>query len=639
VQKADKNKLGVRIMLGVIVGFLGIGMLLYLVPQGTSDVQTVDVVAQVDDQTVTVADVRGQLGRIERNGALPPAMEPLYAQQVLNQLVFEKELAFEARRLGIAVTDQERSERIRELIPGAFVGDAFVGMEPYAQEVQARMNMTVPDFEALIDQALIEEQFRQLVTDGITVSPDEIQQEFRRRNEKIKIEYVVIKPDDLQSKIEASDADLAAYFDKNKSRYAVPERRIVRYAFLDQEQLRTRVNVTDDEIRAAYNDHLDRYKIEDRAHVAHILFKTVGKTDAEVEEIRKKAEDVLKKAKGGANFADLAKQYSEDTSKDKGGDLDWIVRGQTVPEFEKVAFSLPKGAISDVVKTQYGFHIIKVIDRQTARTQTLDEVRPAIVTALQQDKAQQLADQLSGQMADEIRRSGRVPIDDFAKQFNVTPADTPPLEAGQSIPAVGNAPELSDTVFRVRAGDLSAPIRTDRGYVVLSVKEIQPAHPGTLPEVRDRVLADYRRDKSVELAKSRAADVAKRANTGEDLGKIAKSLDLEAKTSDPLARNGSIPDIGGASVLSAAFALPVGRASDPLFLGANWLVYRVVDHQQANSDDFTKQQKDISDQLLQQKREMAFDAFRSALEAGLRQNGTVRFNDANLKRLTTPSSS
>ena len=144
---------------------------------------------------------------------------------------------------------------------------------------------------------------------------------------------------------------------------------------LDLAQLRQRAQVSEDEEKVYYQAHIDQYKLEDRAHVAHILFKTVGKTDAEVAEIKKKAEDVLNKAKHGGNFADLAKQYSEDTTKDKGGDLDWIVRGQTVPEFEAAAFSLPKGSISDLVKTQYGFHIIQVIDRQKARTQTFDEVK------------------------------------------------------------------------------------------------------------------------------------------------------------------------------------------------------------------------------------------------------------------------
>src|SRR4029077_6039865 len=147
------------------------------------------------------------------------------------------------------------------------------------------------------------------------------------------------------------------------------------------------------------NGHLDRYKIEDRSHVAHILFKTVGKTDAEVEEIRKKAEDVLKKAKSGANFGDLAKQHSDDTTKDKGGDLDWIVRGQTVPEFEQAAFTLPTGSISDLVKTQYEFHSIKVIDRQAARTETLDQVFPRILGSLQEEQAQRAAEDLSGQIS------------------------------------------------------------------------------------------------------------------------------------------------------------------------------------------------------------------------------------------------
>src|SRR4029077_8902598 len=446
-------------MLGVIVGLLGVGMLLYLIPgQGTDTVAAADVVATVDNQSVTITDIRAQLARIERTGSIPAALEPLYAQQVLNELVFQKELDLEAQQLGITVTDQERVDRIRQLIPTAFAGGSFVGNDQYAAQVEAASGMSVPEFEDLVGKGLLEDKFRELVTDGMSVSPAEAEQEFRRRNDKIKISYVVIKPDDLQSKIEASDADLAAYFEKNKARYNVPERRIVQYAFLDLEQLRLRANISQDQIRGYYDQHIDSYKLPDRAHVAHILFKTVGKTDAESEEIRKKAEDVLKKAKSGANFGDLAKQNSEDTTKDKGGDLDWIVRGQTVPEFEQAAFTLPIGSVSDLVKTQYGFHIVKVLDRQAARTQTLDEVFPQILGALQEDQAQRAADDLSGQISAEIRRSGRVSIDDLAKKFNLKLGLTPPLEANQPIPDVGNSPELAETVFRLRPGDDSSPI-------------------------------------------------------------------------------------------------------------------------------------------------------------------------------------
>lgn len=627
-------------MLGVIVGLLGVGMLLYLIPgQGTDSVSAADVVATVDNQSITITDIRAQLGRIERTGAIPAALEPLYAQQVLNELVFQKELAIEAKQLGITVTDQERADRIRQLVPTAFVGGAFVGNDQYAAQVEAASGMGVPEFEDLVGQGLLEEKFRELVTDGMTVSPAEVQQEFRRRNDKIKISYVVFKPEDLQSKIEASDADLSAYFEKNKARYNVPERRVVQYAFLDLEQLRLHANISQDQIRAYYNDHIDRYKQPDRAHVAHILFKTVGKTDAESEEIRKKAEDVLKKAKSGANFGELAKQYSEDTSKDKGGDLDWIVRGQTVPEFEQAAFTLPIGSVSDLVKTQYGFHIVKVLDRQAARTQTLDEVFPQILGTLQEDQAQRAAEDLSGQISAEIRRSGRVSIDDLAKKFNLKLGQTLPLEANQPIPEVGNSPELAEAVFRLRPGDDSSPIHTDKGYVVISVKEDQPAHPAALSEVHDRVLADYRHEKATDLAKSHAEELAKRAKSGEDLTKAAKALGMEAKTSDLFSRTGSVSDLGGAAQLGPAFGLSVGQTSDAVSLGANWAVYKVLDRQDANPADMAKQQQDVQQQLLDARRTMAFEAFRKSLDNSMRQGGKLKMNAENLRRITTPSSS
>ncbi|HEY1866466.1 MAG TPA: SurA N-terminal domain-containing protein, partial [Candidatus Acidoferrales bacterium] len=253
-----KKTLGVRIMLGVVVGLLGAGMLLYLLPgQGTTSQSSADVVAQVDDQAITMTDVNQQLSRLTQNGAIPPALKPLYVQQVLNELVFEKELGIEARLLGFTVSDQERADRIKQLIPTAFMGGSFVGNDQYAAQVQERVGMGVPQFEDLVGQSLLEEKFRQLVTDGITVTPSEIEQEFRRRNEKVKISYVVIKPDDLQSKIEAGDADLAAYFEKDKARYTIPERRIVSYALLDFDQLRAHANVPDEEIKAYYDQHID----------------------------------------------------------------------------------------------------------------------------------------------------------------------------------------------------------------------------------------------------------------------------------------------------------------------------------------------------------------------------------------------
>jgi peptidyl-prolyl cis-trans isomerase D len=377
--------------------------------------------------------------------------------------------------------------------------------------------------------------------------------------------------------------------------------------------------------------------VQDRSHVAHILFKTVGKTDAEAAEIKKKAEDVLDKIKHGGKFADLAKQYSEDTSKDKGGDLGWIIRGQTVPEFEAVAFNILPGSISDVVKTQYGFHIIKVMERESAHTQPLDEVKPNIIMQLQTEKAEQLGETLSTQIADEIRRSGRIPIEELAKKFNMMTGEAKLVEATQLLPELGTAPGLMDGVFHERVGDVSAPIRTDLGFVVTTVKEIQPSHPATLAEVHDRVASDFRHGKAVELAKSRAEELAKRTKSGENFASAAKALGFDIKTSEPISRTGSIPEVGSSKQFATAFTMTVGETGDPLSLGVNWTVYRVAEHDPVNQDDFDKQKAKIEEQVLQRKRQTAYDLFRTALKTRLEKEGQLQFNAGNLKRLISPS--
>ena len=230
-------------------------------------------------------------------------------------------------------------------------------------------------------------------------------------------------------------------------------------------------------------------------------------------------------------------------------------------------------------------------------------------------------------------------MDDLAKKFNLKFGQTQPVEANQPIIEVGNSAELTETIFRLRPGDDSPPIRTDKGYVVVSVKEDQPAHPATLAEVRDKVLADYRREKAAELAKSRTEELARRAKAGEDLAKAAKALGLEAKTSDLFSRTGSVADLGGAVQLGPAFSLSAGQTSDAVSLGANWAVYRVLEKQPANPADLAKQQQDIQQQLLDSRRGMAYEAFRTELDTRMRQQGKLKMNAENLRRITAPSNS
>ena len=630
----DSRKTGVRILLGAVVLVLGGSMLLYLVPQtpGTGEASSTDIVAKVGSETVSTAEVRQQLAEIEQRNQVPKQLESLYARQVLNQLIFQKEMEYEAKRLGIRVSDQERADRIRQFLPTAYNGDTFVGMDRYAAEVQARFQLTVPVFEELIRQGLLQDKFRKLVTDGVSVGPSELQDEFKYRNEKVKLDYAFIKPEDLEAKITPDEAEIKAAYEKNRSRYQVPEKRVVRYALVDLTQLRQTAQISDDELKAQYQQNIQQYEVPNRVHVEHILLMTVGKTDAEVEEIRQRAADVLKQAQKGAKFEDLAKKYSEDPgTKDKGGDLGWITQGQTVPEFEKTAFGLDKGKLSDLVKTQYGFHIIKVLDKETAHTKPFEEVKDSIKTPLLLAKADRLASDEADQLSATIRRSNKVSLDDLAKQFHLSLGETRPVTATDPILELGNSKEAKDAIFRLRQDELSVPIRTDRGYLVLSVKQIQPSHPGSLEEVRDKIVTELKQQKSTELARTKAEDLAKRVKAGEKFEAAAKSLGLEAKTSDLLARNGSISGAVSGKQIAAAFQLKSGDVGAPLNLGLNWFVYRVAEKEEPNPADFEKQKKQLTDDVLQTKRNLAFEAFRTSLEARLKQEGKLQIMSDKLK--------
>lgn len=633
----NRQKLFSRIFLGVVVLALSGGMLLYLVPTGPGDTRTsTDAVAQIGDQTITVAEIRQQLNQIKQTTQVPPMLEPYYMQRIMQQLLLQKEMEYEANQLGIRVSNDEIAERIKQILPAAFNGDTPIATDQYAALVQSRTQMTVPQFEETVRQGMLQEKFQKLVTDGISAGPAELQEEFVYRNEKVKLDYAYIKPEDLQTKIAVDDAEIKAAYEKNKSKYQIPEKRVVRYAIVDVTQIRQGLQISDAQLETQYKKDIQQYQVPNRVHVEHILLMTVGKPDAEVEEVKKRAEDILSQLKKGAKFEDLAKKYSEDPgTKDKGGDLGWIVQRQTVPEFEKAAFSLPKGSLSEVVKTQYGFHILKIMDKETEHTQPLEEVKDKIRTKLVLDGADKQANDIADKLSQAIRQSNKVSLDDLAAQYHLTVGETRPVAQTDPLLELGNSPEVkvSDSIFRLRQGELSLPLHTDRGYLVLALKQIIPAHQGYLEEVHDKVVADLKQEKASAEARAKAEELVKRVKAGEKFDSAAKALGLEAKTSDDFARNGSISNVASGKQLAPAFHLRPGDVGAPLNLGNNWLVYKVVERQEPNPADFDKQKKEITDQVLQNKRSLAFEAFRTALEDRLKKEGKLKLMPEKLRGL------
>lgn len=628
----------VRIFMGLVIGVLGISMLMYLVPgMGGQQETSPDTVASVGGRSITTNDISKQLAQLERTGQhISKEMRGLYVRDTLDRLVDQRAIEYEAVRLGLQVTDQETAEQIRQLLPMAFAGGGVSNLENYAAEVQQRTNMSVPEFEEALHDSLLEQKLRRLVTDGVSVSDSEIQDEFKKRNEKVKLEFVVIKPAELEAKVAVTDADLNAFFEKNKLRYQIPEKRGFKYALLDMAKLRETVHPSEQALQDYYKENLEQYRVQSRVHVEEILLKTTGKTDAEVEEIRKKAEDVLAKAKKGSKFEDLAKQYSEDEgTKNKGGDMGWIIRGQTVGlgEFEQTAFSLKPGEISGLVKSMLGFHILKVVEREDARTKTFEEVRASIVPVLAAQAADAKASEIVDKMAGAVRQSSRTPVEEIAKQFNLETATVAPVSASDPMGTLGVSNEVRDFVFGAQQGEDSGPLHVDRGTVIVSVTQIEAARAAKLAEVRAKVEADYRSQESTTLAKQRADELYKRVQGGETLAAAAKALGFEAQTSDFVSQNDSLVGLTPMRKLGAAFTLPVGQTAPPISQGTGWLVYRSTERQEPNPEDLAKQKADIERQLVYSKQQTAFEAFQEALKQRMIRDGKLRINEPILKRL------
>ena len=324
--------------------------------------------------------------------------------------------------------------------------------------------------------------------------------------------------------------------------------------------------VTDDELKPVYQQNIQQYQVNNRVHAEHILLMTVGKTDAEVGEIKKKADDILAQIKKkGANFEELAKKYSEDPgSKAKNGDLGWLVHGQTVPEFEKAAFALNKGEISDLVKSQFGFHIIKVLDKETAHTKTFDEVKDSIKTPLHLNKADQAANTIADKLSSDIRQSNKLGLDELAAKYHLPVAETRPVSATEPVLELGTSKDIHEQILQLRKGELSLPIRTDRGYVVLHSRTPLPAHQGFLDEVREKVTSGPKEQKANELAKAKADELQKRVQKGGKVPSSRQSSGLDPKTSDEFSRNGSIAGVGSGKQLASAFSLKVGEVAAPV---------------------------------------------------------------------------
>ena len=643
-----------KVVLGGLLVVICAAMVIVLVPGGIlgdafgfqSDLGK-NVLAKVGSEEISVTEVQQQartMGRQQFPRGLPYAIMPFLIQRAADNLITQRAMLVEAQRLGLSVSNAELQDELQhgQFASELFPNGTFIGDQAYDDFV-SQFNMSVPQFEQAMKDKLLQQKLMDMISGTVIASNNELEQQFEKDNTKVKFQYAVLTTDQLKKQIHPSEAELKAFYEKNKQTYvnSIPEQRKVRYILIDTGKLAAEVKVTPDDLQRYYNQHMDEYRVPEQVEVRHILIKTPppgpdGKVDPKaVEAAKQKAEDVLKQVHAGADFAKLAEKDSQDTASAKnGGSLGWIQRGQTVPEFEKVAFSLPKGSTSGVVQTSYGFHIIHVDDKQDAHLKPLSEVAAQITPLIAQDKATQSAQNLADSVESAARSQG---MEKAAAQNKLQVTSTDFVSRNDALPGMGPAPEFMDAIFSATQNAPPDLTNLKQGYVVYQVTAVKPPQTPTFEQIRARVESEFVNQQASAMLGQKVQELSDRARALHDLKKAAKEEGATLKTSDQVTRKDQVPDVGAMSgTASAVFSMKPGEISGPINTGTSGAVLSLLDRQAPSPADFQKQRDEVREQVLQQKRNQLLELFVANLREQMEKNGKIQINQQVLKQLTAP---
>ena len=627
----------------VIIGMASVSMVVYLIPgltgQSAAAADTYAVIyphwySKLLSSGATVSEervdkmARAQLA--QQRYPDNPVILNYFAQRVGQQLIQQEVLLVEAEKLGIHASEDDVRQYLQTGSAGAvlFPGGKFIGDDQYANLVATRFNMSVPEFEEDVRHDIAIRRLQALITGGVAVSDKEVRDDYRKNNIKIKFDYAVISSDDVSKGINPSDSELQAFFSKNAARYskAVPEERQIAYfAFTPNEIPGGVPQPTQQEIKAYFDAHQTEYATPEQARSRHILIKVDANADPKADAAAKaKAEGILKQIQGGANFADLAKKYSDDPgSKDSGGELPFAQHGTMVPEFDKAIFSQKIGD-TEIVKSQFGYHIVQVEERKPAHAQDISEVLPTIQATLIRQKAAAAEEAYAHTLTSEAIKNG---LEKTAAAHKLEVVTTPPVGKQGVIAALPDGSQVIAHAFEAKQGDPPQFAPTGEGYAIFQVTGIQAAHAPDFADWKTHVLDDFRTEQLPLLMAAKTKALADKAQADHDLAKAAKEMGATMKTSDLVGPDGQVPDLGQVQqVAPQLLDLSVGAISGPIAAQRTGVVAKILDKQEPTADDMAKNIDATRDQILEQRRSDAFNVFLGNIMADYKKNNRIRMN-------------
>ncbi len=460
-------------------------------------------------------------------GDIPAEQKRMLQDNLLESMIREVVLTGRAVDLGYRVTDDDVSAAIQSEPAFQIEGKYNAGL---AKERLSQAGISEQALEGELRDGLQRAQLQRgiVVSDFLTAA--EVQRTRALQNEQREIRFVLLPAEKFSANLTIDDAAIEAYYKGHQADYMNPESVHLGYAELRLDQLAAQVTPGDADIRAAYEKNKSRYVEPERRHARHILI-AAGKDDAAAHAL---ADKVMAEVKAGGDFAALAKKYSQDPgSADKGGDLGWADRTQFVGPFADAMFAMNLGEIKGPVKTEFGYHILRLDEIQPGKEKTLEAVRPELEAELKRNAAADRFGEIQEQIQTRLQQSN-ADLDGLVKQFHLQPGDIAQFQKGAGGAPLGIAQGVQDLVFgdsALQPGRIGGPVMVGEDRLVLvQVLDRRKAQPRPLAEVRDSIVAALRKQRGSQLALQAAQDAEKKLQSGTPFDDIVKQLNV---TSEP----------------------------------------------------------------------------------------------------------
>ena len=504
-------------------------------------------------------------------------------QQAAQQIIQRQLMLDVAAEAGISVAPEEIRKEILSFPVFTDESGNFVGEEMYRKVL--RSNRSTPaEFEEQLREDLTLRKLQNFMRDTVYVSNAEADESMRKKQESVDLRAAQLRYERYLADVVLDEKEVRDYFEANRDSFSRPEERVIRYLVIETNKLRRLLKVDDARIESYYKEHTEDFRQEEQARASHILFKVdPGADTATVAEIKLKAEQVLKIARAGGDFSELAKKYSEDPgSQQQGGDLGWFGRNRMVKEFEKAVFEAKPGDIIGPVKSQFGFHIIKVTGHREGHVRPLDEVRDdvrfQVLKTLAADEAKKRAEVLAAKVREEKPDTDEawqaIADEDEAVSLNESPA----FAAEDTIPGTGTDKALSKEVFEAAEGQIGGPRAIPRGWMVWQLKEIDPAGVPPFEKARAEAEQKLRQMKALDIAAQKAKEMADALRAGGNFDELAKAENTEVVTVKAHRRGTAFSSLGVIPALDkAVFAATAGSVPDPVVLPNRGAIVAVVD--------------------------------------------------------------